>query len=228
MFKLITKYCESCGRDLVLHSNRDIQRKRFCSRACAAKSGKMGNPWDNPDTATMMRLHMRKPHTLTEAALMAQKDRALNRIGKRFNSKEIVCAHCGKLFDVPMSRIDGRVGQNGQIANRKYCSILCKNLASRKPDELKTGKTLLKEWRIKVFERDNYICQKCGCKRKRLLQAHHLKDKGNYPELAHNIENGLTLCVYCHIKQHKLLPVNFMLSSLKLSGLRRPYESTVV
>ncbi len=52
------------------------------------------------------------------------------------------------------------------------------------------------EWRRKVFERDKYACWICELRGK--LQAHHLKDWFNYPELRYNIEKGLTLCEFCH------------------------------
>lgn len=52
-------------------------------------------------------------------------------------------------------------------------------------------------WRIKVFKRDNYICQKChqiGGK----LEAHHIKSWVNFPKLRFRVSNGLTLCYKCH------------------------------
>lgn len=59
-----------------------------------------------------------------------------------------------------------------------------------------------KEWRNKVFRREDYICEKCGrrgCK----LNAHHknafhwnIKDR-------YNIDNGACLCSDCHKKFHK-------------------------
>ncbi len=59
----------------------------------------------------------------------------------------------------------------------------------------------IKEWRIKVFERDNYICQKCFIKGK-ILHAHHIKEFAKYPELRFEITNGLTVCKKCHYKIH--------------------------
>jgi len=54
-------------------------------------------------------------------------------------------------------------------------------------------------WRKAVFERDDYTCQECnlkGC----YLEAHHIKAKATHPELAFDVDNGITLCKDCHIK----------------------------
>lgn len=52
---------------------------------------------------------------------------------------------------------------------------------------------------MSVFERDHYICQDCGVRGGR-LQAHHVKAFKAFPELRHDLANGLTLCVTCHKK----------------------------
>lgn len=65
-----------------------------------------------------------------------------------------------------------------------------------------------REWRIAVFQRDHYTCQKCGSKHQKgsrpILNVHHIKPFAQYPELRFNIENGLTLCKKCHDKIHGL------------------------
>lgn len=56
-----------------------------------------------------------------------------------------------------------------------------------------------KEWRRKIFERDNFTCQVCrqvGI----YLEAHHIKSWAEYPELRFDLDNGITLCIECHSK----------------------------
>jgi 5-methylcytosine-specific restriction endonuclease McrA len=56
-----------------------------------------------------------------------------------------------------------------------------------------------KNWRVSVFERDDFTCVECK-KRGYLLQADHIKPFALYPDLRFDLNNGRTLCVDCHRK----------------------------
>lgn len=56
-----------------------------------------------------------------------------------------------------------------------------------------------RNWRKKVFERDDYECQNCNV-RGGELHADHILPKSVFPELIYELDNGRTLCVDCHRK----------------------------
>ena len=116
--------------------------------------------------------------------------------------------------------------------NNKFCSKVCyfkwqrgKNKVVKNPIN-KTGKNnpnwkggigginviirrskRYNEWRLKVFERDNWTCQECGARSKSghyiRIEAHHKKPFATFPELRFIIDNGITLCKKCHDKKPK-------------------------
>jgi hypothetical protein len=65
----------------------------------------------------------------------------------------------------------------------------------------------MEDWRNKVFERDNWTCQKCRARSKAngyiRIEAHHIKPFAKFPELRFEIDNGITLCKKCHDQEPK-------------------------
>lgn len=63
-----------------------------------------------------------------------------------------------------------------------------------------------REWRERVFARDNWTCLMCG-RRSRpgqyvVLNAHHIVPVSVDPQLAYVLSNGMTLCRECHADHH--------------------------
>lgn len=56
-------------------------------------------------------------------------------------------------------------------------------------------------WADKIKRLDNYKCAFCGSVTK--LEAHHHVKRSITPQLANDLENGITLCHKCHYIAHK-------------------------
>jgi len=54
-------------------------------------------------------------------------------------------------------------------------------------------------WREAVFKRDDFTCKECK-QRGGYIEAHHIKPFALFPELRFAIDNGVTLCTFCHAK----------------------------
>ena len=61
-----------------------------------------------------------------------------------------------------------------------------------------------KEWRLEVYHRDNFTCQKCGESISGKLNAHHVEGYTDNPSLRTKLSNGVTLCKDCHDNYHHL------------------------
>ena len=55
----------------------------------------------------------------------------------------------------------------------------------------------LKSWAVSVKKLDSFSCIACGYSRK--LHSHHILPKSKYRQYAYNVNNGVTLCILCHI-----------------------------
>jgi hypothetical protein len=57
---------------------------------------------------------------------------------------------------------------------------------------------LYKEWRKKIYARDNHKCQWPNCSNTKKLQAHHIYRWADFPGLRFHPYNGITLCKAHH------------------------------
>ena len=121
------------------------------------------------------------------------------------------CFRCASKF-VPtngqaQSRVQALLGNlSGEC--HLYCSQECKDSCSIynvKYDhaEASYGESALRspEWAQLVKGRDGFTCQKCGDMGD--VQAHHIEPVALRPDLADDLDNGITLCTSCHREVHK-------------------------
>ena len=91
-----------------------------------------------------------------------------------------------------------------------------------------------KHKRMEILERDHYECQDCrqrlrnAAKEGRLLsgrdrkiwpaeEVHHIQELKEYPELALNNDNLISLCTQCHNLRHGRNPYKFVRRTKRLT-----------
>ena len=74
-------------------------------------------------------------------------------------------------------------------------------------------KLIRQEFRNAVFKRAKYSCEFCGKKGKcrqtgegygeGILDAHHIRDRNDFKNGGYVVENGISLCNWCHHQAEK-------------------------
>lgn len=123
---------------------------------------------------------------------------------------------CGNIAYLPRSDlISGKVKSCG-CYKREQSSIRFKNLprptGSDNPnwnpnisEEERIKKRKFKEyksWRYEVYKRDSFKCFICN-EGEGELNAHHIFSYNKYKNLRVNVNNGVTLCEFCHMGFHR-------------------------
>lgn len=130
---------------------------------------------------------------------------------------------CGNNTEVPSSNLITNHTRscgclNEEVATKRIIEVAKSNVGDKHPnfnptlsDEERLNNRYqlngqnLRDWRVKVYERDNYTCQTCGLKEEVSgnLNAHHLDGWHWCKERRFDIDNGITLCVDCHKSFHR-------------------------
>lgn len=113
------------------------------------------------------------------------------------------CKNCGK----NLSRYKPQSGKGGG----EYCRACYRgNRTVRWNHDLTLTERMVQrhidgypEWRMQVFVRDNFTCQKCAYGKGGKLVAHHIISYKTHPNLRLEVSNGITLCRRCHIDFHR-------------------------
>jgi 5-methylcytosine-specific restriction endonuclease McrA len=83
----------------------------------------------------------------------------------------------------------------------KHKSKSNKKKGRYKPRYKKNGFDTLFYWAREVRIIYNHSCAYCGSHK---LSTHHIFYKSKFPGLKYNLNNGICLCLKCHIEVHKL------------------------
>ena len=173
----IIKNCQFC------HERFNVKRKaqRFCSISCSTKRQYKENP--NYGFQKGHRFRFRNglvPWNKGKPNPELSKRQKENNVSKRPEVRKKMSEARTRFY------LNGGHPPNwrgGHSKNRKYQNKIWFEL------------------RKKIYERDDWTCQRCG-KKGGLLNAHHIIPWSEDPELALEKDNIITLCVPCHTKIH--------------------------
>lgn len=125
--------------------------------------------------------------------------------------------NCGNIVSV--------AGNKLSIGHTRSCGCLCRDICSQKMKEVckkqkgknhprwnpnitdeernrKQKEFKASKWRMKVYTRDKFTCQKCKDNRGGNLNSHHIYSWMDHLKLRYVVNNGITLCKDCHKKFH--------------------------
>jgi len=144
-----------------------------------------------------LKIHSIESHSVTGKA--HDRVRELSRLGLTKKRPQMSGENNpAKRLEVRIKISKAKQGKNNAMYGRRGKLSPRYKHGNSKIEKLEWGRFEWKDWRKKVFERDNYTCQKCGDNRGGNLEAHHIKPRHLYPKLKYNLENGITLCRFCH------------------------------
>lgn len=194
--KQVEKVCERCGKTFTITPSMDAKGKgRFCSKECKCPIYERTCPtcgktfrhapqsvqrYCSKECAysSPTRSERARRNTLEQWQIPAKRMRTLQGIKRRSKSESW------------RSRMYFKTGKDSPFYRNGNAQ-----LHSRPQQGAE------KQWRRDVFRRDDYTCQRCGAKGGK-LNAHHIKPWIDHPELRYDVENGITLCVACHLITH--------------------------
>jgi len=206
-------FCNFCGKDyFVIPAN--YNKTKYCSIVCHNKANA---------------LKLRKLKKYLPYLIMPKRKKIWRCIicGVPIKRKTKYCKRCIKIkLKTKYKCLNcGKTFLHYKNTKRTFCNIICQHQYYKEkgnPNYI-DGRTPInkkirisdkyKNWKNKIFKRDNYYCVLCGQKGKE-LHAHHKKpfhkiiEEYNIKSLERalncaelwDLENGITLCKKCHKK----------------------------
>jgi hypothetical protein len=211
--------CKECNEPYLMIK---YQKSDFCGISCSKKNTKHSKETKNK----MKGLQKGKNHPNWKGGVKKKNiplyDTYANKIDfaeevrrnkSNKNILEVKCTYCGKWHIPKTTKVRNRIdGLNGKVnsEHRFYCSNECKKecpiykkikYSSEETNTKKLSREVQPELRKMVFERDDWICQKCESTKS--LHCHHVEGIRWEPLESADIDKCITLCKKCHKKAHQ-------------------------
>ena len=207
-YKKEEKTCEYCGNIFL-----GIKTRKYCSQECSHNARKKQKEIICLECGISF-----VAQEYRDAKFCSQECKIKNQTAEL---KIIECTNCGLNFE----RKSYKINENN------FCCKSCSDEYNKGRNHyewkdylhIEGRKDAFRKWGRAVKLKDNYVCQQCGETNKLILQAHHIKPKEFYRDLEFDENNGITLCIYCHLKAHEGNPRAQRLIKVHINN----YESNI-
>lgn len=212
----IINTCEYCGKKFEPKKRR--KETRFCSMEC---KGKASTKEKINSIENRLGIDSFKDFLIQKYIVEKLSTRSIAEIIYNKPNNKTLVGDWLKYFDIELRKGSEAVELQWVNATkrRKETSkrfIKNNNIKPREKDSIAIqelrNSSEYKEWRLKVWTRDNFTCQFCGRKRSNtlMINAHHLNSFNTNKELRYDVDNGVTLCEDCHFDFHKKYGQHFL------------------
>lgn len=185
------KTCSNCGNLYLKNYKYSISQwkeSKFCSRLCSSSSKQTKLKRSESAKGRIFSKETRQKLSVAHKGKVISKD-TRNRLSESIT----------KLWKEEGYRKKIKIANVGKNSGSK--SYLWKGGITPINTQIRQSQKY-KDWRTKVFTRDNYTCVSCNSKngygKSIKLEADHIKPFAYFPELRFELSNGRTLCNGCH------------------------------
>lgn len=194
--------CNYCGKVVKVDSKRNV----FCNRECYLESRKNLKNCESCKTPFECKRGGRGRFCSRRCSNYARRKRV-----------KVNCFICKREVEIHPSELNYKKNKycSRECARRGYSLLYSGENSARYNHKMTEEDRIInrkyedyRRWRLSIYVADSYTCRKCRDSSGGNLEAHHLFNYAEYPNLRTDKNNGITMCKSCHKTFHDIYGYN--------------------